>query len=162
MNGLISVFYLICLNHNIYFVLSKFVYKAVPQKMCMFVLVYNLKSKSFLYTEYPICVMFNMFKSKHLFLFFFKLKIISHVSIIYTFKSISISVHSTYMCFVLLWLNHIIVSVLCFRNICLLLLIFVMYPYSCYACSILYICKYCVCSHGPYGLLDVGIKVYIM
>ena len=36
-----------------------------------------------------------------------------------------------------------------------------MYQYSCYACSIVYICKYCVCPHGPYGLLDVGIKVSI-
>ena len=52
-------------------------------------------------------------------------------------------------------------SVLCFRNICLLLLIFIMYPYSCYACSIVYICKYCVCPHGPYGLLDVGIYISI-
>ena len=52
-------------------------------------------------------------------------------------------------------------SVLCFHNICLLLLIFIMYQYSCYACSIVYICKYCVCPHGPYGLLDVGIKVSI-
>ena len=51
-------------------------------------------------------------------------------------------------------------SVLCFRNICLLL-IFIMFQYSCYACSIVYICKYCVCPHGPYGLLDVGIKVSI-
>ena len=84
------------------------------------------------------------------------MKIISHVSIIYTFKSISIRVHSS-----LLWLNHIIFSVLCLRNICLLLLIFIMYPYSCYACSIVYICKYCVCPHGAYGLLDVGIKVSI-
>ena len=24
--------------------------------------------------------------------------------------------------------------------------------------SIVYICKYCVCSHGPYGLLDFEIK----
>ena len=48
-----------------------------------------------------------------------------------------------------------------FRNICLLLLKFIMYQYSCYACSIVYICKYCVCPHGPYGLLDVGIKVSI-
>jgi len=36
-----------------------------------------------------------------------------------------------------------------------------MYPYSCYAYSIVYICKYCVCPHGAYGLPDVGIKVYI-
>ena len=36
-----------------------------------------------------------------------------------------------------------------------------MFQYSCYACSIVYICKYCVCPHGPYGLLDVGIKVSI-
>ena len=64
-----------------------------------------------------------------------------------------------YMCFALSWLNHIIFSVLCFRNICLLLLIFIVYQYSCYSCSIVYICKYCVCPHGPYGLLDVGIKV---
>ena len=28
-------------------------------------------------------------------------------------------------------------------------------------CSIVYICKYCVCPYGPYGLLDVGIKVSI-
>jgi len=37
---------------------------------CQYILciVYNLKSE-FLYTEYPICVMFNMFKSKHLFCF---------------------------------------------------------------------------------------------
>ena len=46
-HGAIYVFCLICLNHNIYFVLSKFVYKAVRQKCCMFVLVYNLQSKSF-------------------------------------------------------------------------------------------------------------------
>jgi len=60
--------------------------------------------------------------------------------------------------------EHLVVhifSVLCFRNICLLLLISIMYPYSCYTCSIVYICKYCVCPHGPYGLLDVGIKVSI-
>ena len=36
-----------------------------------------------------------------------------------------------------------------------------MYLYSCYACSIVDICKYCVCPQGPYGLLDVGIKVSI-
>ena len=52
-------------------------------------------------------------------------------------------------------------SVLCFRNICLLLLIFIMYPYSCYACFVVYICKYCVCPHWPYGLPDVRIKVSI-
>jgi len=60
--------------------------------------------------------------------------------------------------------EHLVVhifSVLCFRNICLLLLIFIMYPYSCYTCAIVYICKYCVCPHGLYGLLDVGIKVSI-
>ena len=28
--------------------------------------------------------------------------------------------------------------------------------------SIVYICKYCVCPHGPYGLLDIGIKVSII
>ena len=26
-------------------------------------------------------------------------------------------------------------------------------------CSIVYICKYCVCPHGPYGLLDFEIKL---
>ena len=36
-----------------------------------------------------------------------------------------------------------------------------MYQYPCYVCSIVYICKYCVCPHRPYGLLDVGIKVSI-
>ena len=30
-----------------------------------------------------------------------------------------------------------------------------------YVCSILYICKYCVCPHGPYGLLDFEIKLFI-
>ena len=87
------------------------------------------------------------------------MKIISHVSIIY--KSISISVYSSLYVFCIIMIKSYHFSVLCFSNICLLLLIFIMYPYSCYASSIVYICKYCVCPHGPYDLLDVGIKVSI-
>ena len=30
-----------------------------------------------------------------------------------------------------------------------------------YVCSIVYICKYCVCLHGLYGLLDFEIKLYL-
>ena len=30
-----------------------------------------------------------------------------------------------------------------------------------YICSILYICKYWVCPHGPYDLLDFEIKLYL-
>ena len=29
-----------------------------------------------------------------------------------------------------------------------------------YVCSVVYICKYCVCPHVPYGLLDFEIKLY--
>ena len=29
-----------------------------------------------------------------------------------------------------------------------------------YVWSIVYICKYCVCPNGPYGLLDFEIKLY--
>jgi len=31
-----------------------------------------------------------------------------------------------------------------------------------YVCSIVYMCKYCVCPHGPYGLLDFEIKLYLL
>jgi len=32
-----------------------------------------------------------------------------------------------------------------------------------YVCSIVYICKYCVCAHGPYGLLyfDIKLSIYL-
>ena len=89
------------------------------------------------------------------------MKIISHVPIIYTLKFIRISVYSSLYVFCIIMIKSYHFSVLCFCNICLLLLIFIMYPYSCYACSIVYMCKYCVCPHGLYGLLDVGIKVSI-
>ena len=41
-----------------------------------------------------------------------------------------------------------------------------MYPYSCYACSIVYICKYCVCPHGLTGCWNKSIyyikKYYVI
>ena len=61
-----SAIYVFGLNHNIYCVLTNFVYKAVPQK-CMFVLVYNLTSKSFciqrsiLYVLCLICLNQNIY-----------------------------------------------------------------------------------------------------
>ena len=30
-----------------------------------------------------------------------------------------------------------------------------------YVCFIVYTCKYCVCPHSPYGLLDFELKLYI-
>ena len=46
-HGAIYVFCLICLNHNIYFVLSNLFIKWFLKNVVCFVLVYNLKSKSF-------------------------------------------------------------------------------------------------------------------
>ena len=76
-----------------------------------------------------------------------------HVLPVYNFESKSLYIHSILHVFCSLCVNH---------NIYLFV---IMYTYNMpsynhvYVCSIVYICKYCVCPHGPYGLLEFVIKL---
>jgi len=78
-----------------------------------------------------------------------------HVLLLYKIESISICSHRISYVFCIIRLNHNIMFVC------------IIYTYNMpspihihvYVCSSLYICKYCVCPHGPYGLLDLEIKL---